>query len=147
MYKKAWFSLLIAVFCLPLLMGQGCFPPPADDNDDDDNGNNNNNQQPTTLLTATFANAGPNLAFTGITFNPTSANRQITVTVSGNATGSRPAVQVLDNQNNQVAIQTFPTTQTTTVTFNSTTTGPHQLNAAEFGQPSSLYTVTVTQAP
>lgn len=138
-YSRQLVAVLFAGLCLPLMLGQSCFPPANNNNNNDDGGAGQ--PQPTVLFN------GTQVAPTTITFNPTAAGKLITATVSGNVTGSRPRVQVLDNNNVVVANELFPTTSTTTVSFTSTTTGTHRLVFFEIGVPSSLYTITVDQAP
>lgn len=139
LHARHWVAAAVAGLCLPLLMGQGCFPQNNGGNNGGDGGAGQ--PQPTALFN------GSQVAPTTITFNPTAAGKLITATVSGNVTGSRPRVQVLDNNNVVVANELFPTTSTTTVSFTSTTTGTHRLVFFEIGTPSSLYTITVDQAP
>jgi hypothetical protein len=93
----------------------------------------------TTLVNQTFA------APTNFTFTPSAVGRLITTTITGNVTGSRPAVQVLDNNGNVVANEFFPTTNATTVTFTTSAAAPHTVFFFEFGVPSTTYTATVTE--
>ncbi|GMU24436.1 MAG: hypothetical protein AMXMBFR13_45100 [Phycisphaerae bacterium] len=147
-------SALAAIVSLPLLMGQGC-PAPVENDPIPNPGENPGNGQgggqvlpaePTTLLT-TSVNFINTAGFSLFTFNPTSAGKLVTASVSGNATGSRLRVQVLDNNNNVVAQEFFPTTSTTTVSFTSTTTGQHRMFINEAGAPSSLYEIVAIQQP
>lgn len=128
---------LPAGLCLMLLMGSTCPfyfwgppppPPPPPPG-------------PTTLVTENFA-----FGLAPRNFNPSAAGRTVTVTVSGNATGSRINVVVTDLATaNVVAIDVIPTTNSTTVTFVSTNNGVHVVASTEVGAGSATYTILVTE--
>ena len=80
-------------------------------------------------------------------FNPSAAGKLITVRVSGDVTGSRLPVAVTDvGTGNNVAAELLPTTNSTTVTFTSTSNGIHWLNVpTNNGTGSNSYTVYITE--
>lgn len=78
-------------------------------------------------------------------FNPTQANRGITVNVTASLTNSRPAFTVIDVNNNVVANVQNPTTNVTSATFNSNSTSQHTVVVTELVNPQSTYTVEVRQ--
>ena len=79
-------------------------------------------------------------------FNPSAAGMLITATVQGDVTGSRIPVTITDvGTGNVVAAQLLPTTNTTTVTFTSTSNGAHLLYATQTGTGSTAYTVLITE--
>lgn len=78
-------------------------------------------------------------------FNPIAVGRPVTVRVSGDVTGSRPAISVFDTAINIVVNEDNPLTNTSTATFIPNAVGTHFMFFQEFGGPASLYTVTVTQ--
>jgi hypothetical protein len=162
--KRLSMVVLVAGMGLPLMMGQGCPGTPdqipgSGTGGGTGGGNQNgagpgNGQgggqvqaaQPTTLLTNTSTSIAGGWIFVG-TFNPTSAGKVISVSVAGNTTGSRPRVTVYDASFNVVAQQLVPVTNTTTLTFTSSSTGDHHIYAWENGAPASLYTITAVQQP
>lgn len=149
MFRHTIRNGLFATLALPILMGQGC-PPPTDFAAREERNDEGRvlPGQPTQLVSSTTAFLSFGIfGFTNSAFTPTAAGKLVTVTISGNATGSRPAIQILDPNFNTVAFEPFPTTNTTTVQFVTTTTGPHQIFAQEVGQPSSLYTISAVQQP
>lgn len=148
MFRHTIRNGLFATLALPMLMGQGCPPPTEIAALEDNDAGQVLPGQPTQIVNATTASLSFGVfGFTDLAFTPTAAGKVVTITISGNATGSRPAVLVSDPNFNTVAFEPFPTTSTTTVQFVSTTTGPHRIFAQEAGQPSSLYTITAVQQP
>lgn len=126
---------LPAGLCLMLLMGTSCpflTPPPPPPPPP---------PGPTTLVTESFA-----FVPAPRNFNPSAAGKTVTVTVSGNATGSRINVIVTDLATAAVvAAELIPTTNSTTVTFNSTNNGIHVVTSTEVGVGSATYTILITE--
>lgn len=124
---------LLCGISMPLVMG-GCpaDPPPT---------NNVPQTTPTILLSTTRNNLNQ------VTFNPTSAGKVITASVSAEVSGSRVRVQVRDNLNAVVATDQAPVTNTTTVSFTSITTGTHTMTMTQIGNPTATYTILVQEAP
>jgi hypothetical protein len=78
-------------------------------------------------------------------FAPNEAGSKITVRISGNATGSRLVLVVRDGSSDLVVLDREPVTNATVGEFISTTTAEHSILVQERGQPSALYTLTVTE--
>jgi hypothetical protein len=133
--SKALIGILLVPFTA-FLLGSACAPttPPAD-------GGGGGGTQPTTLLTTTKNNLNP------VTFNPGSAGKVITASVTGDVSGSRVRVVVRDNLNAIVAEEQNPVTNNTTVSFTSTTTGQHVMQMTQVGTAAPTYTILVTEAP
>jgi len=110
------------------MLGQVCEPPPPPP------------PGSTTLVNSTFA-----MPPFFIDFNPTEVGKTISVSVSGNVTGSRIVVDVEDPNGNKVMLLNNPTTNTSTGTFICTSTGAHLLLSNEIGMPSATYSLTITQ--
>ena len=146
--KKMQIVVLVAGMGLPLMMGQGCpgdpSTPPVQPPVQPPGGVQG--AQPVTLLSTTRATIPAALTFVG-SFNPNATGKVISISVAGNTTGSRPAVRVYDSAFNIVAEENLPVTNTTNLTFVSSSTGDHYIYAREAGTPSSLYTIGATQQP
>lgn len=78
-------------------------------------------------------------------FAPNEAGSKITVRVSGNATGSRLVLAVVDGSGDIVILDRDPVTNATVGEFISTTTAEHSILVQERGQVSGLYTLIVTE--
>ncbi len=145
MFSTRRFRVLApALAVLPTLMGQGC-PAPIDSTPP---GTAIEPAEPTSLLIVSLASVSTVPAQpTVLDFNPVEAGKIVTMSVEGNATGSRVDARIVDNLGNLVAQEMLPTTAQTTVSFTSTTTGSHRIFLRERGAPSSLYEVLVVQQP
>ena len=146
--KRAVFYVLMMTLSAPILFGVNCpnTAPPG------------SNPVPQTLLQADLALGGPCGAITqcagaiggiGQNFSPTQVGKQITVTVQAILSNSQPMIEVQDFNGLVVVASSGinPTTNTTSVTFTSTSTGVLLLQVCECAFPSSSYNITVTQAP
>jgi hypothetical protein len=80
-----------------------------------------------------------------LAFNPTAANRTISVDVTASLTNSRPAVAVVDANNNVVANQNNPTSNSVSLSFTNQNTSQHVVVVSELVNAGSTYTVTVDQ--
>ncbi len=80
-----------------------------------------------------------------LAFNPTAANSTISVDVTASLTNSRPAVAVVDANNNVVANQDNPTSNTVSLSFTNQNTSQHVVVVTELFNPGSTYTITVDQ--
>lgn len=78
-------------------------------------------------------------------FSPSQAGKKITVRISGDATGSRLPLVVLDGSGDLVVNENNPLTNASTGEFIATSTAEHTVFAFDFGGPSALYTLTVTE--
>ena len=131
--KSTRAAAFIAASLVLLMSGSGCYLdgtllPSTSDGE-------------TTLVNETFALNPPNTSF-----HPTAAGKTVSVTVSGDDTGSRVAVVVTDPPTGSlIARQDQPTTNSTTVTFVSTNSGAHDVSTLEAGMGSNTYTLLVTE--
>jgi hypothetical protein len=123
---------LVASLCALIWVGGGCWPGGGDAN------------QPagtTELVKQTLSG----LAY--VTFRPTAAGKQITVTVSSDVTASRTALWVLDPSGNRVIDITNPTSNITVGSFVSTSTGQHVAAPWNLGPACPPYSVLIVQGP
>jgi len=120
------FALFVAL-CVPLTLGATCTQTTT------------TTPTATTLVNETF-NAPP-----AQTFNPSAAGKTITCTVTGNVTASRIQVTVQDILGVIVGQNLTPMSNTTSVSFTSTSNGLHVLTSVETGAASSSYTLQVTE--
>jgi hypothetical protein len=118
---------LFVALCVPLTLGATCTQTTT------------TTPTATTLVNETFLNPPAQ------TFNPSVAGKTITCTVTGNVTASRIQVTVQDMLGAIVGQNLTPTSNTTTVSFQSTSNGLHVLTSVETGTASSSYTLQVTE--
>lgn len=78
-------------------------------------------------------------------FAPNEVGSKITVRISGNASGSRLVLRVLDGSGDVVIAEDNPLTSASASAFLSSTTAEHSIFVQERGQPSALYTLIVTE--
>lgn len=78
-------------------------------------------------------------------FSPSEVGKTITVRISGDATGSRIRLVVVDGSGDIVINEDNPLTNATSAEFISSSTAEHTAFAFDVADPSALYTLIVTE--